>query len=115
MIKRRSKPEMLLGRKAYRCEVCYPDEMYKESSEKMPIVTTIYVGRKKVKMGSNEVTLVIAWCAECNRWLAREKRWRVTMDDVDVATQLSDGKQGKGKMDWQQFVCMCDNWRKYCK
>lgn len=114
IIKRRSKPEMLLGRKAYRCEQCYPDEEYKETSEGLRLVTTIYVGKKKIKVGKNTMNLLIAWCAECNRWLAREVRWRVTKEDVDVATELSDGKAGKGLMSWQKFACMCDNWKKWC-
>jgi hypothetical protein len=107
-------PELLLGRKAYRCLQCYPDVVAKKSSEDMPIVATIYVGKKKVKQGMNEYRLLIAWCAECLRWLAKEVRWRVTIEDTDVAHMLSDGQQGKGKMDWQTFACMCDDWKKYC-
>lgn len=112
--RRESIPKVLLRRGSFRCEVCYPDQEYKKSSEEMPIVATIYVGRRKIKLGQNEVTLLIAWCSECNRWLAKEKRWRVTMDKVDIATKLSDGECGNGEMDWLTFVCMCDDFRKYC-
>lgn len=113
IVKKESKPTVLLRRGSFRCEVCYPQKEYVEKSGK-PLVSTIFVGRRKVKVGMNEVTLLIAWCSECHRWLAKEKRWRVTLDKVDIATMLSDGECGKGSMDWSTFVCMCDDWRKYC-
>lgn len=114
IIKRRSLPAVLLSRKSFRCFVCYPEKEYALSSEKMPIVATIYVGKKKVKVGNSERNLLIAWCAECHRWLAREEKWRVTYEDTDIAHELADGKAGKGEMSFTQFVCMCDDWRKYC-
>lgn len=103
IIKRRRLPELLLGRKSYRCLVCYPDKRYQESSERMPIVETIYVARKTIKTTRGKVKIRVAWCAECNRWLAREIGHKTIVEDVDFAQKLSDGECGKGRMKWEMF------------
>ncbi len=113
IIKRRSLPALLLGRKAWLCEQCYPAKEYVEKKGQ-PLIATIYVGRRKIKIGKSERKLLIAWCAECNRWLAREVKWRITLEDTDIAHELSDGKCGKGKLSWEKFCQLCDDWRKYC-
>lgn len=102
--RRTPKAVRMLGRGDYICRVCWPEDELHKDSHSEPLVATIYVGRKVIKVGSSEITLLIAWCAECQRWLAKEKRWRITLDKVDVGTALSDGECGKGKIGWQEFV-----------
>ncbi len=94
----------MLGKGSYICRTCWPEEELHWDSYKEPLEATIYVGKKVIKINDSKITILVAWCAECQRWLAKQKRWRITLDKVDVATALSDGKSGKGLIDWEEFV-----------
>ena len=110
-IKRVTKAARMLGRGDYVCRQCWPyDELHKDSHGE-PVVATIYVGRKVIEIGKSKHTLLIAWCASCKRWLAKEKKWRVTLENVDVGTMLSDGECGKGLIGWEKFVELV-KWKK---
>lgn len=110
MVKRKRKTRRtpiavkMLGKGTHICRTCWPENELHKDSNGEPLDATIYVGRKVIKVNDSKITLLIAWCAECQRWLAKQKRWRITLDKVDVASALSDGECGKGNIDWEEFI-----------
>ena len=96
VIKRRTLAEKELGRGSYVCRSCYPDRI-----AWMPY--TIYTKTFKVKAGKSDVKIMIAWCAECQRWLAEKDGYFNVNERIDVAHRLSDGESGKGKMSWETY------------
>lgn len=96
IIKRRSVNEREMGRGVYVCRVCYPDRV-----SSMPY--TIYTKTIGVRRGKSVVKILMAWCAECQRWLAEKDAYFSVKEKIDVAASLSDGIQGKGLMSWERW------------
>ena len=104
IIRRESRNVVLLRRTGFPCRECYPVNEYSEvGAKRMPLVTTIYVGKLRKKVQNRTVNIRIAWCASCLRWKAEEIKGWMAREDVDLATELSDGQQGKGEMTWEMF------------
>lgn len=96
IVRRRTLAERELGRGSYVCRICYPDKV-----AWMPY--TIYVKTFKVKKGRSDVKIIVAWCAECKRWLAGRDEYFSVNEKLDIAQKLSDGENGKGLMKWETY------------
>lgn len=106
--RRISPNERYAGRTVYFCRQCYPLKEYVEK-DGLPLEATIYVGEKEIKhKGQVLHRFWIAWCAECNGWLAAERHYGRTLEATDVAHKVSDGEVAEHKITFDQFIAVVD-------
>lgn len=105
----------LMRRGTYVCRRCYPVEgkgkYYEPIGEyvtvktewgKRRLVDTIFV--EKIVVGKTKV--IVAWCAGCKRWLAKEVGYYSCLTKMDVGIALSDGEDVGTEMMLEEFVMM---------